>query len=261
MASRALLILIAGGLLLPAPARSQRREGTHLTTVFSVELPSSVKFGEVSVPARRYRLSLSDEGFALADPTTMILVTTLPVSEQEATEAVQSPVVSVLTNGKNVSVVLRHGDRVYTATGVTSAEAQPPAPGTQVTLAGKHEASVAQNNPAEQSERALVEQALKRYIGSVKHCADSAQRARWGTQDPRFVKCVCPILEKWRLPRVSKPLRVHQPLAPGRSGFSLTATSDGRATECKVWTGATSPEQQAAPPPSAAAPDPAVAPH
>jgi hypothetical protein len=90
----------------------------------------------------------------------------------------------------------------------------------------------------------LVSSALirpRRYRRSLRHCADAAHRSRWRTDDPRFVRCVCPIVERWRLPTVSTPLRMHHPLAKGRSGFSFTVTAEGKAVACRVWVGPSPP--------------------
>ncbi|MBI3178857.1 MAG: hypothetical protein HYZ27_04310, partial [Deltaproteobacteria bacterium] len=143
---------------------------------------------------------------------------------------------------------------IYTAAGVATKET--PAQPTLVTLAGKEETALDRRTPEERTARSLVEHAIKRYEPMLGECVDKAHRGRWGTDDPRFMKCLCPLLDTWRLPRVKEAMRIHHALAPGRAGVSFTATPKGKATECRVWSGAKSPEElsDAAVPPEKAAP-------
>ena len=92
-----------------------------------------------------------------------------------------------------------------------------------------------------QTELGQVQNALQRYIKSVEECGKQAKKAHWETDDRRFVSCVCPLTDKWRLPKVGSDLRVHQPL-PEKTGFSITVTATGRVKDCRVWVGARSPE-------------------
>jgi hypothetical protein len=112
-----------------------------------------------------------------------------------------------------------------------------------VVLAAKSETRLERRGPVELSGAELVERAVKRYFGGIKHCVDKAQRNRWVTDDPRFYRCVCPIVLKWRLPRVKSELVIHYPLARGRSGMTFTATPAGKVASCRVWIGAKPPEE------------------
>ncbi|MEE8408154.1 MAG: hypothetical protein V3T05_00985 [Myxococcota bacterium] len=203
-----------------------------------------VQFGDVRVPKRRYRLTLGADSFALADINTMVLIATIPVEETTMVEIVTPAKVEIKQKGSTVEIVLRYADKQYRAVGSTAERAVPDA--SLVTLAGRKERTVERADPAAATDAANVRRALRRYLRSVNHCADAAHRSRWRTDDPRFIRCVCPIVAKWRLPKVKKRLRVNQPLAKGRSGFSFSVIADGSTDACSVWTGAVPP-----PPPKA----------
>ncbi len=230
---------------LSATASAQPREGTATAAAFDLVLPVTARFGDQVVAARRYRLTLAAQGFALADPESMVFMHSLAVQEAQAA-AVAEPKVKVERRGNTVMVTLHSGDRVYSAHGVVAEAAAQQA--TLVTLAAKEETALDRQTPEEKTARSVIEQAVKRHEPMLNECVDKAQRGRWGTDDPRFVKCLCPLLDMWRLPRLKEDLRIHHALAPGRAGVSFTATVKGKATACRVWTGAKSPEEMAAPP-------------
>lgn len=243
MGARALTTIAALGavaMLIGAPVQAQRRDQGPATGVFRVTLASPVRFGDVVVPARKYRLTLSDAGFALADADSMVLVATVPVEESTGHVSVTPATVEVSQNGQTVTIVMQYADHVYKAAG-SAVELTLPS-SSRVILAGKTERLVeGMPSHAEATDVENVTRALMRYRRSLQHCADAAHRSRWRTDDPRFVRCVCPIIERWRLPRVSAPLRMHHPLAKGRSGFSFTVTTEGKAVSCRVWVGASPP--------------------
>ena len=92
------------------------------------------------------------------------------------------------------------------------------------------------------TELGVVEQALPRLEASViAQCADRAHKNKWGTDNARFEKCVCPQVAKWHLPKVSQDLRVQRALAKGKNGYSFTADTSGRSQGCRVWAGPAAP--------------------
>jgi hypothetical protein len=225
------------------PAQAQRRDRGPASGVFQITLTSPVRFGDVVVPPRNYRLTLSHGGFALADADSMVHVATVPVEASTGHATVATATVEVDQQGETVTLVMRYSDRVLEAVG-TATEPAVPEP-IRVVLAGKRETLVdTKISRAETTDLENVVRALKRYRRSLQHCTDAAHRSRWQTDDPRFVRCVCPIIERWRLPKVSTPLRVHRPLAKGRSGFSFTVTVEGKVTGCRVWIGAAPPADE-----------------
>src|SRR5690606_23912472 len=65
-----------------------------------------------------------------------------------------------------------------------------PTPKRKVVLAQNGHVDLGQVLPEAKTEEDLVHEAIeRRYLREVKHCADHAQRARWKTDDPRFIKC------------------------------------------------------------------------
>jgi hypothetical protein len=226
-------------------AHAQRRGGGSANTVLEVTLKSAVKFGDIVVPASRYRISVSVRGLSFAHPTTMVAVATVPATETASAETVQKPTVEVVEKGADeVQIIVRSLDRVVVAKGVkTTVERKR----RDVELVSRHQADLGAVVPEQKTEVELIHHALsKRYIRDVKHCADKAHRSRWQTDDKRFWNCVCPLADRWRLPKVSADVRVHEPLAKGKSGISITVTPDGKVKDCRVWVGAEPPADERA---------------
>jgi len=133
----------------------------------------------------------------------------------------------------------------------------PDAPATGDVTLIKDEATMATPTPETPPERVWVTQAVARYLESLTDCGDKAQKNHWATDDPRFVRCVCPLALKWRLPKLAAPLLFHTPIVKGKNGLSLTVTPEGKASNCRVWVGAEPPPPPAEP---AAAASPATLP-
>ncbi len=226
---------------LSTSARAQRRDGGTTKSVFDVTIPVSAKFGDVDVPARHYRVSLGPNGIALADPATMLLIATIPAEKHELNEPVKEPKVEVKKTSKTVEICLTHGTTMARAVGRITAVLNRPEAGGRVELVGKQETTLDKSDPEQLSDVQNINNLVKRYFGSIKHCADKAHRNRWITDDPRFVKCMCPIIAKWRMPHVKSELQTHHSLSKGRTGFSITTTTDGRVKDCRVWIGPNPP--------------------
>ncbi len=209
-------------------------------------LPVAVRLGEAVVSAGRYRVSVNNGVMALAHPSSMVTAATVAVTQASASEAAAAPTVYLRDLGKSVEIVLLSQADIFTAPG-TKVEA-PMAASAQVALAGKNETAIAHVEPALPDEVAAVDAALARFLPSLLDCGDKAQRHRWPTDDARFVKCVCPLVDKWRLPKVSADLRVHRVIVKGKSGVSVTVGKDGRARQCRVWSGPQAPAEPASAP-------------
>ncbi len=241
----AALVALLGAV--PAAALAQPRGSEVATRAVELSLPVAARFAGTSVPAGSYRVSLTEAGLTLTDATSMVQVATLPVQRATVKSAVKEPSASCKTHGKQVEIVLLARDEVFTVRGERQEE-KPKAEGSKVDLEkDKAEAKLdAPAGDAPPSDLALVEAALKRFEPEVLPCAEKAQRGRWPTDDARFAKCVCPIAQRWRLPKVTAPLRLHRFLTKGKSGYSLTISPEGKASACRVWAGPRSPEEKAA---------------
>ncbi len=235
----ALLLLLAPKL---AEAQAHRREG-EVQAALELRLPWAVRFGDALVPAGFYRVAASDAGLSLADPSSMVVVATVQVEKTSSTKTTTPALVERHEHGGEVRIVVKNRNDIFTARGQkTVVDTTDPV---QVQLAGKKEALLADVAPEQASDEALVGGALKRYLPSLQGCADLAQRGRWQTDDPRFVKCVCPLVEKWRLPKVKRLLPMHRFLVKGKSGISFVVSPDGRAYGCRVWVGTEPPRKPA----------------
>jgi len=244
------LLAVMVAALAPALTWAQRREG-NAASALAVTLPSAVRFGAVALPAGSYRLYITDAGLAFADPRTMVTVATVAVERLANDTPTAQSTLELREQGKEVRLRVLTASEVLTALG-ERLERMPNAVG--VEYATKAEAALGAHKIVDPDDVVLVDAVLRRYLVSIQDCADSAHRGRWSTDDPRFQKCVCPIAEKWRLPRVHAELRLHRHIDKGHAGVSLTVLPDGRVQNCRVYMGPKSPEENAVVPGSSAAP-------
>jgi hypothetical protein len=223
-------------------ASAQRRATDSTARGLELALPSAIRVGEVVVRPGRYRVSVADAVLAFASPESMVTVASAPAVQSAAAEAVAEPRVGVRDLGKTLEITVLSQDEVFT---LTVDKVLPQAKSdTLVELAGKSEAAV-QPAMTPPDTAAALDAALARLLPSLGQCGDKAQQNRWATDDARFVKCVCPLVEKWRLPKAAAAQRVHRSIAKAKNGVSLTVGPDGRAGACRVWSGARSPEETA----------------
>jgi hypothetical protein len=254
---RRLGLLVLGALLaLSQMAEAQRREGRAAEVDLVIRLSRPVRFGEVTVAPGRYQVSVGNGMLTLAVADSMVIVASIPAQTSTASKSVSPPKASVSERRESVQITVASRTDRFTVTGVrlrgAAAEESP------VEYAPKAESVVTAETPQATADVTLVDEALKRYLPSVVPCGKLAHKSRWQTDDPRFVRCVCPLTEKWRLPKVKAALRLHRVLAAGRAGFSITVTPEGQVQDCRVWAGVRSPEL-AASTASAAPPAPAPA--
>src|SRR5688572_30756667 len=238
--SLACLLGVGASLALGVPAQAQRRGDSGAAGHLEIVFESPVKLGDVVLSAKRYRLSVSKRGVSFIHPTTMVAEATLPAQESQAKTVAPKPVAKLELNKAGEVVLTVHtGDRLYTLKGVP---ATAPASQGQVELASSQQANLGDVLPQAESTLELIQESLaKRWVKDVKHCADMAHRSRWVTDDKRFIACVCPIADRWRLPAAEPTLRVHHALAKGKSGLSLTVDGKGKVSNCRVWVGAKPP--------------------
>ena len=215
-------------------AMAQERRGSEDGTTPSlfIKLAQTTKFNNVVLAPQRYRVSTSLKSISLGDPQTMVVLVTMPAKQTAAPKKNGDDSATVTLSGQRVILTVRQAESVFTALGVLSA----PVASAKVTLARKAEKAV-HSNTSQPSDAQLVQDVAQRLTADLSGCAETALRAHWSTDDSRFETCVCPQLEKWRLPHVKKELRLHQFLVLNRCGFSYTVLPDGRVDACRVWMG------------------------
>ncbi|MEM6531268.1 MAG: hypothetical protein AAF654_01525 [Myxococcota bacterium] len=238
-----LVALIA--FLVAAPAIAQRRDGGGASSSLEIQLKRSTAFGDTVLAAGTFRLSLSGDRIVFSEARTMLTQGTVPAVATQLAQAVDKATVQIKQDPKRVEIRLRYRDREYTVVGRPTELAKK---GTQVDLrASKAGFGVTGGIPERQTDEQLVVQALNRYEKDIRHCGDAAHKQHWTTDHPRFRRCVCPLTGKWRLPKVSKDLRVHRPLAKRKSGYSITVTAAGKVADCRVWIGSKPPADEKRP--------------
>ncbi len=221
-------------------AEAGRREGSRDAEQLTLQLSKPARFGEVLVPARLLRLSVVEGGFALADIKTMFLVSKVSARVTELGEFVATPTLDLVEKNQAVTISVRYRDKLYRAQGITTT--MPPKKAPAKIVSNKKGFEVEPELSKRPRDAQLIMRAIRRYTGGVMHCGQSALRYRWKTDEPKFIRCACPITTAWRLPKIKKPLRLSMVIEPKRSGLSFTATTRGRVADCRVWVGAEPPK-------------------
>jgi hypothetical protein len=243
-----LSLTVGGGVV-----HAQRREQTPTAAPIIVEFKTAVRFGEQTVPPRRYRISLSGESLALVDSDTMLQVAVLPAQVVPSPVASSVAVADITARGGIVTIELRYLDKSYSAKGAIAAAG--PKNAILVELNGKQEAVPDTEPAASESDRSNIDRALTRLLPDLDYCIDRAHRGRWTGDDPRLERCICPLINKWHFAKISTRLRTDRPLVSGRFGFSFAVTPEGKVEKCSAWSGAAPPPEA---PPAPAEPAPAA---
>lgn len=232
-------------LLLLAPfasvANAQRRDSSAQLPTVETRLTSGAQFGSVTLPARAYRVSLTPQGLLFIDPQSLVWIATIPTTEADAGERSTTPTLTVTDSGTEVKLVMKYETHSYTSVGKKVDAATAAAQASPVAL-GNVEGAELPNSNEPVTPLDFVKAALPRLETSVvQQCAERATKARWGTDNAQFDKCVCPQVTKWRVPKTDAPARVQRPLAKGQNGYSFTADPTGRPQNCRVWAGSAPP--------------------
>lgn len=225
----------------PFEANATRREGTRTIEELHLKLKVPAKFGDVIILANRVlRVGVGEGGLALADPKTMFLVSTIAAKKTIVKKYVSKPKLFVVEAKTKVTIILRKDNERYEAVGKVVKVTKKS--GRKDVVSNKKGVDVEADVAKRPEDAQLIVSAVSRFTSGVLHCAENAFRFKQKTDDPKFTRCVCPITESWRLPKIKAPLRVSVYLERNRTGISFTATARGRVSECRVWSGRTPPE-------------------
>lgn len=239
-------IVVGICLLAARPADAQRRDGGGGELAkLEITLEQATQFAGTTVSPGRYRLSLDGGTLTLLQAKTMVTAARVALEEATLDDPVAGATAKVSVSRENVAIRVRFRDREYVARGQRVEQKRPRGP--SVDLASrKNVVGITGGIPAEKTDGELIAQSLSRYEKDIAHCADQAHKQRWTTDHPRFRRCVCPLTQKWRMPKVEKATRVHRPLAKRRSGYSITVTDAGKVADCRVWIGSKPPGDERA---------------
>ena len=221
-------------------ANAKRREGTRKVEELHLKLKAPAQFGDVIVPANRVlRVGVGEGGLALADPKTMFLVSTIVAKKTIIKNYVSKPALYVVEAKKKVTLILRQDNERYEAVGKVVKVTKKS--GRKDVVSNKKGVDVEAGIAKRPEDAQLIVRAVSRFTSGVLHCAQNAFRFKHKTDNPKFSKCVCPITESWRFPKIQSPLRVSVSLERNRTGISFTATARGRVSACRVWAGRSPP--------------------
>jgi len=238
-ASRFSAALLGVGLfMLTLNVQGQPRDTGGGVEDLRIKLRQSTRFGDTLIPAGTLMVSLKDDTVAFARPDTMVVVGTVRVRPRAVPEYRSLATVSVNESADKVVIEFRFRRMVYRLDGRPEARAA----SSSAVVARKNERRQTAGLPKDESDVDKIRRGLKRFRGSVEHCGRNAQRSRWKTDDRRFKRCVCPIIERWRLGRINVPVRVSYPVLEYQSGMSFDLSARGRVSGCRVWVGARPPK-------------------
>jgi hypothetical protein len=226
-------------LLLLSAFLSQRGAAIDGGRPLEVNFGSPVLFGEVYVAPGPVRISTTEAGITLAEPSSMKPIGTVPATVSEAPFHAQAAA-RVLREGQAVRLQVHAGDRLYVAVGQVTARRR--AQGDPPELQAKTpDAQLIAVPLAGETDRQLVERALRRFAKSVEHCGEKAAKQRWASDDKRFWNCACPLTKKWRLARIKETVRYHHTIGETKTGLTFHVAADGKVDNCTVWAGAPQP--------------------
>ncbi|MEC9466630.1 MAG: hypothetical protein VX834_12640 [Myxococcota bacterium] len=232
---------------LPVEAAEGWRLGEPLPEEAMVELETPVRFGEQIVAGTPHLVTLENRTLRFTDVWGMREVAGVRCRPKrfrkwQALATLETRRTGGLAN-PTVRLLFRYGYRSCEIMGRAE-------PGAQLRsareLTGKGEVIRAkvEGIPRPQSPEEVLYRALARYTPSLGDCAKSGERSKWGTDDERFIRCACPLIERWRLPGQHESRRVSVQILDFALGFSMTVTEGGRAQQCRVWAGRQPPAQE-----------------
>lgn len=208
-----------------------------------VKLRIPGKFGPTVIPGTPLTVVHRKNGLYFSDPRTMQPIAQIPCRVAPLKVWHQKATIQFYRQKrgkkKRLYLTYRFGKKECTAIGWD-------APGASMRKAvlienGPRSRPAVKGMPAEKTEAQLLARGLNRYLSSVVHCATKAEKFRWKTGEKKLARCVCPILESWRLPPVKENVRVSTKIMNFKMGLSLTVNTKGRAENCSPWVGRTPP--------------------
>jgi hypothetical protein len=130
---------------------------------------------------------------------------------------------------EKVTLTLVMGTQTTELRGALAA-AEPPAP-VHESLVGLDESSAASLPSDLPGSDDPFTNSWLRLKGQVQHCSDHAQRFSWGPSDPRYVRCVCPIAQDFRMPRQAAEKRFR---LDAHTQVTLTNDATGKVLACTL---------------------------
>jgi len=236
-----LLCAICFSLSMPTIANAQRRESSERPEQLKIELASNLRFGKVIVSAGKYLLNINDRTFDLIHPNTMLIEASIPTNREKLKQFQEKSSLTIKAQGNTALITVLHTNYKYQTAGIITKEKKEIVP--DVPQGEKSEKEIKQNIKRH-TDQELVKEVFVRYLDVVEPCITRARKARWKTDEPQFVQCLCPLTEKWRLPKVKKNLWVHQQIPKKRFGFSIFVNKQGKAAKCRVWAGWKPPQKR-----------------
>jgi len=221
-------------LALPGEANAQRRESSKQPDSIKIELTSNLRFGKVIVSAGNYLLNINNQKIDLIAPDTMLIEASIPTNREPLNTFQEKSSLSIDINKNTALITVLHGNYKYETAGIITKEKKEKTP--DVEQGEKSEKTIKQEIK-KHTDKELVKEVFTRYLDTVEPCITRARKSRWKTDEPQFVQCLCPLTEKWRLPKVKKSLWVHQQIPKKRFGFSIYVNKKGKAAKCRVWAG------------------------
>ena len=215
-------------------AKAQRREASDGPEKLELELASNLRFGKTIVSAGKYFLQINETTFDLINPQTMLIEATVPTNKEPLKEFQVKSSIEITIKKNAAMITVLHAHNKYVTAGIITKEKKGRTP--DVEQGEKSEKEIKQEIKRH-TDKELVREVFTRYIDVVEPCISRARKSRWKTDDPQFIQCLCPLTEKWRLPKVKKALWVHQQIPKKRFGFSLYVNKRGKAQKCRVWAG------------------------
>ena len=241
--SRAILVGVLC-FMVSAPA-SGWRLGDPLPEEAILELGTPVRFSDVLVAGTPHLITLENRLLRFTDVWGMREVGRVRCKLKRFRKWQAVATLETRRSGglehPNVKLVFRYGHKSCTVQGRSD-------PGARFTelrelaLAVNPARADVDGIPQAQSDEEIIYRALARFVPSLEHCVKSGERAKWKTDDERFIRCACPIVERWPLPAVKNSGRVSVRVLDFAFGLSLDVGPTRNPKNCRVWAGREPPE-------------------
>lgn len=225
------------------PALAKRR-GVAVQKVQRVEitLKKPTLFKQNALAAGTYAVRLQGDSIVLVNNKSMRPSAKMK-AKRSASKTIAKKISAKLVAGKGgqIRLVVHQKGQLFTLEGRWDKSVQAKSP--SLALGARKSAKLDDDVlPPDLDEIALIKESMgNRFVRQVEHCGERAAKLRWKTAQREFTQCVCPMTEKWRLPKPKKTTAVSHDLVKNKNGITLVLNPKGRVQGCSVWSGKTSP--------------------
>lgn len=227
------LFMYAALTVLAAAPSGARDDGEkEEKTVFAT--PKAVDFSGIVVAPGRYIISLLDNQLVFTYENNMMVAKRIPATPSKSNKYYHFPHLEVLKKLPQVTLNYYSQDKYHSLTGKELAKYEAPDRNTTGQVK-RSDSKVEVTDSGITDYRTDLKAALARLEPQVAHCEDLAIRRDAKFKDEKLTLCVCPIVQKWKLPPAASLYRKDRRFKKKTHGYSILVNNQGRVIDCSVW--------------------------